>query len=37
MAGTIYVMENGSIVAEGLSSELGNDPVIKKAYLGFGR
>lgn len=36
MAETIYVMENGSVVAEGLSSEIGNDPVIKKAYLGFG-
>jgi len=35
MAEMIYVMENGSIVAEGYPSELENNPVIKKAYMGF--
>jgi len=29
-----YVMETGRIVREGPISELGNDPEVRKAYLG---
>lgn len=30
----VYVLENGKIILEGLSSELKNNPSVKKAYLG---
>ncbi|MBW2521691.1 MAG: ABC transporter ATP-binding protein, partial [Deltaproteobacteria bacterium] len=29
-----YVLENGRLVLEGLSSELLNNPEVQKAYLG---
>lgn len=35
IADRAYVLENGSIVLEGTSDEIANNPMVKKAYLGI--
>lgn len=35
IADKAYVLENGSVVLEGTSSEVANNPLVKKAYLGI--
>ncbi len=34
IAGFVYVLENGRIVADGTGKDLLGDPIIQKAYLG---
>jgi branched-chain amino acid transport system ATP-binding protein len=34
LAGRAYVLENGRIQLEGASAELGNNPEVRRAYLG---